>query len=111
MVGNTTNFNISNIVGIENVGKYTADDFICRLNASTYTSGHISHTQMATQGGTLSYTYTDYQLTYDNTTGDVSIVSPSLTISCNLYDYGTKSFRGGPTTTRTLDVVTYMIVR
>lgn len=88
LLGIGTRFNISDIVGTENVGKYTTDDFIM---IPDFTSAITSSIQSVAYSG--GYTYngsyvrhsvslkSESKLTYDNTTGDVIITDAVLYVA------------------------------
>ena len=91
LLGTGTRFNISDIVGTKNLGKYTVDDFIM---IPDFTSSVTSSIQYITYTG--GYTYngsyvrhsvslkSESKLTYDNTTGDVIITDAVLYVAYSL---------------------------
>lgn len=88
LVGTTTSFNIADIVGEENVGKYTVDDFICVPDLSNLTSGH---TNITPKSYYLGYMFNElsivnnYSLIYDNSTGNVEIINMKLKVNNKIY--------------------------
>lgn len=79
LVGNSTSFNISNVVGAENVGQYSEDDFVCVPNLTTLTATCGSGNAFSSSNVTISTS--SISLTYDNTTGDVSVTNMTLAFS------------------------------
>lgn len=93
LVGTTSSFNISEIVGAENVGKYTADDFVIIPNFDTDFSGAVGKLNI-TSGNIYIKKVSDYNLTYDNTNGNVTIENMRLHNEF-VYDNAYGTFNGG----------------
>ena len=85
-LGEGRSFDISSIVGSENVGKYTSDNFYCispqfSLTAQTVTDNDTGdHAYGATS-------FTAFDVSYDNTTGVVTISGGVLTLKVIDYQY------------------------
>ena len=79
LLGTGNSFNISDVVGINNVSNYSIDDFICVPDTITYNGGlHGFVDGNETGYGNVSVSLqknSDYAMTYDNTTGEVTITT------------------------------------
>ena len=89
LVSTTNNFNIADIVGAENVGEYSVNDFVCVPNL--YSSiGTYSFVQGGIDGASnlsIAHGFSKPILTYDNTNGDVMITDMTLTETYSWYYY------------------------
>lgn len=88
LLGASNSFNISSVVGAENIGKYTKDDFICIPNFTSMQS-----LPQAISGGiddiynvvhVLGKT-NDFSVTYNASTGAVSVTNMTLTTTARLH--------------------------
>lgn len=94
LVGTTTSFNIADIVGAENVGKYTADDFVCIPNLDAKLSGQVKSniTGVFIDAMKMSMEHVnDYVLEYDSSTGDVQVENMQVKVTT------THTYQGGST--------------
>ena len=85
-LGASRNFDISNIVGTENIEKYTKEDFICvcpNFSTSCQTATD-THDNGAYATGSVSFT--PFVVDYDNSTGIVTITDGILTLTVKDYD-------------------------
>jgi len=89
LVGTTTSFNIADIVGEENVGNYTAADFIVVPDISEVLTGSADIASPGSYGiGRVQYSLQslkDFLVSYDNTNGDVIIENQQLKITGQIY--------------------------
>jgi len=88
-VGNSRNFNIESIVGSEYLSEYSASDFIvCNntpsgaLQTSNYKNGYWGYAKVTYTEGT------DFSLSYNATTGDVTITDGTFSLLWQLYTEG-----------------------
>jgi len=105
-LGTGRSFNISSIVGIENVGNYTKDNFIVVPTGSS-----INKSPMQTVGSqdypSATATLSSGSVTYDTTTGTVTVSGFVLTATACKYQYGGGSMGSSSTN---LDVTVYFVV-
>lgn len=85
LLGSGTSFNISDIVGSENIGQYSINDFIVVPDIKFPLSYDINqaNSQQVRANSTISAPYV-HNLSYDNTNGNVSVTT--MTIS-HVYRY------------------------
>ena len=102
LVGSSTNFNISNVVGANNIGKYTEYDFICVPKLSSLSASCGSGNAFSNSSVTISAT--QISLTYDNTTGDVVVNNMEISF---YYRHGGQS----QSASWSVPTDTYMVVR
>ena len=77
LLGTGNSFNISDIVGAENVGKYSEEDFVCvpNISSSLFTTPHgidVKNVAVIGHGFTK---VSDFSLSYDNITGNVTVTN------------------------------------
>ena len=78
-IGTTTSFNISSIVGVENVGKYSASDFRIVPNIMSWQSGRRGWVVNDTDSTNVTFSkQRDYSISYNNTTGGTFEVAPKV---------------------------------
>ena len=95
-VGNSNNFNITEIVGEKYLGEYSTADFIvCDNYSSTIDTGHVTYAgghDWTISGGQLYIQLVSNSvLTYDNSTGDVNVTPRVIKYSDNLKYYSSSS--------------------
>ena len=108
-LGTETSFNISDIVGAENIGKYTVDDFICSSGIDD-----LPQYNSATRDGpksSLQYKkLIDTTITYDSTTGNVTVSPFQIEVAMLLYN-SNWTYREAVVTTITATVKVYLVVK
>jgi len=109
-VGTSRSFNIKEIVGEEHLDKYSASDFVVvGIIPSTTGYGEVRDLSGAKGYGTVSEE-TAFTISYDETTGDVTITGGTLLLRTGVIK-SSGSASGSLNTSITKNVKVYMLVK